>query len=222
MNDNEQINHLTAVLESNLALDAENIIERFKNLRKEHKILKKSYKDDMGMLKVKLDRVRAERDEALTKMKSQAETVTTPLIKQVMERDAEIARLKKRDIEISFNLKMLHSILRSPVLSNNYQKEVRKIMTEQQITNHQNKARQLLIDSNVSGQNENKFIQNLALTVESQLLNGSVSPPLLLHQSQQSNSLMRKSMVVTSEPLCLSDSSEMKGKFSLIKGGELG
>ena len=58
------------MLESNLALDAENIIERFKNLRKEHKILKKSYKDDMGMLKVKLDRVRAERDEALTKMKS--------------------------------------------------------------------------------------------------------------------------------------------------------
>ena len=58
-------------------------------------------------------------------MKQLQDTVVKPVIQQVAIRDEEIAKLKTQVTQLQQNLKMLHAVVRSPLLSEKYAKQVR-------------------------------------------------------------------------------------------------
>ena len=58
-------------------------------------------------------------------MKQLQDTVVRPVIQQVAIRDEEIAKLKTQVTQLQQNLKKLHAVVRSPLLSEKYAKQVR-------------------------------------------------------------------------------------------------
>ena len=58
-------------------------------------------------------------------MKQLQDTVVRPVIQQVAIRDEEIAKLKTQVTQLQQSLKMLHAVVRSPLLSEKYAKQVR-------------------------------------------------------------------------------------------------
>ena len=81
-------------------------------------------------LQNKLDHVNAENLQILRKMQEQHKNVVEPLIEQVKLKEVECQQLKEVNKTISTNIKKIQAILRSPLLSQMFQKENAIYMTK--------------------------------------------------------------------------------------------
>ena len=63
-------------------------------------------------------------------MHKQQEKVIKPLIQQVAMRDKQIADLQQENQKLLKNLKILNAVVRSPLLSDKFAKEDRKLMSQ--------------------------------------------------------------------------------------------
>ena len=131
--ENEMFNWMQGIVEANFKLDAFNIIENYEQLAIDHNNYVSSAEDQISQLQDQLARSKTEGEEMLEKMKKLTDTVVKPLINEVMARQQEINDIKDDKSKAQKNLKMLHAIIRSPMLSDLYAKQDRKMMTEKQI-----------------------------------------------------------------------------------------
>lgn len=96
-------------------------------------------------MKHQLERAKAENQTILGKMKEQHVKVIEPLIEQVKVREEECTQLKQINKTISNNIKKIQAILRSPMLSQMFQKENANFMTQQSILKAHAEAQDALL-----------------------------------------------------------------------------
>ena len=70
----------------------------------------------------------------MQKISQMMEKVVRPLISQVQDRFNEVNQLKDTNNELKSYLKKLHTVLKSPLLSDLYAKHQRKMMTKKDIS----------------------------------------------------------------------------------------
>ena len=94
------IRWLVHVTEQDVNLNAENIIDRFSDLEKEHEQLKISTKREIRGLKKNLARVKKERDEMFSNLRRMSEKVVPPLVEQVAIYEKENIKLRSENQQL--------------------------------------------------------------------------------------------------------------------------
>ena len=103
-------------------------------------------------------------------LQKQAKEVVSPLIEQIKERENELTILRKTNAKQLKNLKMLHCVMRSPILTDQYQKQVRQNVTEKQMMILQKEAfDSLQKQHNLNERNQKKLIKDLSVSVDESL-----------------------------------------------------
>ena len=146
-------------------LEAGNVIKRFEKLKRNHAELQRSSAKEIAFLKEEADKAIKEKDLTLKKMKQLQNAVTKPLIEQVVVRENQIKSLKSQVEQVQKNLKILHAVIRTPVLVEKYAKQARKLETPSRKISQDLEAFMTLKQNNFDEEKADGFIKELSNSV---------------------------------------------------------
>ena len=141
--------------------DSKQMAEIYQKEKKHLLKVQREQKDIIMQLQKENNSLKKQLKKVFDQLKKQQETVVRPLIQQLQQKTVEYQEENKEKVDIQKSLRICATVLRTPKLTDTFQKLEQQRMTAEKIVEDDTKAILALKQFGINDKNEVHFISNL-------------------------------------------------------------